>query len=108
LEPTLAANGYAGETFYSFGEAEPLRERIDAGMPVITWLGYWGDTGVTLEDEGTYTVAAGMHVVVVYGYDAGGVHVSNPARGTYEYFAWADFLTMWSVLDGMALAVAPA
>jgi LysM repeat protein len=108
LVPTLEANGFAAEVFYGGGDPEALRARIDIGKPVVTWLGYWGDTGVTLEDEGVYTVAAGMHVVVAYGYDEGGVHVSNPARGTYEYFPWAEFSAMWQVLDGMGLAVAPA
>lgn len=90
------------------GDPAALRARLDRGQPVLTWLGYWGDTGVVLEDEGVYTVAAGMHVVVAYGYDEWGVHVSNPGRGTYDSYAWADFAAMWSVLDGMALAVSPA
>jgi LysM repeat protein len=108
LVPVLNASGYEAEVFYSGGDPDALRARLDAGRPVLTWLGYWGDTGVTFEDEGTYTVAAGMHVVVAYGYDDWGVHVSNPADGGYEYYPWADFGAMWSVLDGMGLAVAPA
>jgi uncharacterized protein YvpB len=107
LVPTLNGNGFAADVFYSFGDPAPLQARLDAGLPVLTWLGFWGDTGFTLDDEGVYTVAAGMHVVVVYGYDAGGVHVSNPGRGSYDYYGWDDFIAMWSVLDGMSLAVAP-
>ena len=107
LAPVLEAHGFAADIFYTFGDPEPLRQRLAAGRPVATWLGLWGDTAVTLEDEGVYTVAAGAHVVVAYGYDEGGVHVSNPARGEYGYYAWDDFIAMWSVLDGMSMAVAP-
>jgi hypothetical protein len=76
-------------------------------MPILTWLGYFGDTAWQQEDEGSYLLAPGMHVVVVYGYDEGGVYVSNPGRGSYDYYGWGDFLSMWQVLDGMALGVAP-
>ena len=108
LEPVLRANGFAAETFYGMGEAQPLRDRLDRGQPVLVWLGLWGDTAQTLWDDGRYTVAAGAHVVTAYGYDAWGVYVSDPATGTYRSWAWADFLWMWQVLDGMALAIARA
>jgi LysM repeat protein/uncharacterized protein YvpB len=107
LVPTLNEFGYIGDVFYSGGDASALTARLDAGMPVLTWLGYFGDTGWMQEDEGSYLVAPGMHVVVAYGYDDGGVYVSNPGRGIHNYYAWGDFLAMWSVLDGMALGVAP-
>jgi len=108
MAPTLQANGFVADVFYAGGDASALTARLDGGMPVAVWLGYWGDTGVTMEDAGTYEVVPGMHVVVAYGYDEGGVHVSDPGTGTYRYFTWGDFMTMWSVLDGMALGVAPA
>ena len=103
---TLNEFGFVGDVFYG-GEASSLTSRIDAGMPVLTWLGYFGDTSWLQEDEGTYLLAPGLHVVTVYGYDDSGVYVSNPGRGNFDYYAWGDFLNMWSVLDGMALAVAP-
>ena len=106
LVPTLNEFGFMADVFYG-GDASALTERLDDGMPVITWLGYFGDTGWVQEDEGAYLLAPGMHVVTVYGYDEGGVYVSNPGRGILDYYAWGDFLSMWSVLDGMALAVAP-
>jgi LysM repeat protein len=106
LAPTLNEFGYIGDVFYG-GDASSLTARIDAGMPVLTWLGYFGDTAWLQEDEGSYQLAPGMHVVTVYGYDDWGVYLSNPGSGTYDYYAWGDFLSMWSVLDGMALAVAP-
>ena len=70
-------------------------------------LGYFGHTGWQQSDEGTYLLAPGMHVVTVYGYDDGGVYLVNPGRGNYDYYAWGDFLDKWSVIDGMAMAVAP-
>ena len=107
LVPTLNEFGFAGDVFYSGGDAAALTARLDAGEPVLTWLGYFGDTAWLQEDEGAYLLAPGMHVVVAYGYDEGGVYVSNPGRGSYGYYPWADFLAMWQVLDGMALGVAP-
>ncbi len=106
LAPTLNEFGFIADVFYG-GDAASLTARIDAGMPVMTWLGYFGDTAWVQEDEGAYLLAPGLHVVTVYGYDDGGVYVSNPGRGNFDYYAWGDFLSMWSVLDGMALGVAP-
>ncbi|MDF3040437.1 MAG: Peptidoglycan-binding LysM, partial [Thermomicrobiales bacterium] len=106
LVPTLNEFGFIGDVFYG-GDPSSLTARIDAGMPVLTWLGYFGDTAWLQQDEGSYLLSPGLHVVTVYGYDDWGVYVSNPGRGTYDYYAWGDFLSMWSVLDGMALGVAP-
>ena len=106
LVPTLNEFGFMADVFYG-DDASALTARIDAGMPVITWLGYWGNTGWVQEDEGAYLLVPGLHVVTVYGYDDWGVYVSNPGRGNLDYYAWSDFLSMWSVLDGMALAIAP-
>jgi len=107
LVPTLNAYGFTGDVFYSEGDAHALTQRIDAGKPVLTWLGLWGNTAVTLQDEGTYKVAAGAHVVTVYGYNTEGVYASDPARGDYRFYPWDQFMAMWGVLDGMALAVWP-
>jgi uncharacterized protein YvpB/LysM repeat protein len=106
LVPTLNEFGFMADVFYG-GDASALTTRINAGMPVMTWLGYFGDTAWVQEDDGAYLLAPGLHVVTVYGYDDWGVYVSNPGRGNHDYYAWGDFLSMWSVLDGMALAVAP-
>ena len=106
LAPTLNEFGFVADIFYG-ADASSLTSRIDAGMPVMTWLGYFGDTGWVQEDEGSYLLVPGLHVVTVYGYDDWGVYVSNPGRGTFDYYAWDDFLGMWGVLDGMGLAVSP-
>jgi uncharacterized protein YvpB/LysM repeat protein len=108
MAPTLQANGFVADVFYAGGDASELTARLDGGMPVAVWLGYFGDTAVTLEDAGTYSVAPGMHVVVASGYDEGGVYASDPGTGSYRYFGWDEFMAMWGVLDGMALGIAPA
>jgi uncharacterized protein YvpB/LysM repeat protein len=106
MAPTLNDYGFATDIFYGT-DASSLTARLDAGMPVLTWLGYFGDNAWLQEDEGSYLLAPGMHVVTVYGYDDGGVYLVNPGRGTHDHYGWDDFLAMWRVLDGMAMAVAP-
>ncbi len=78
---------------------------ISAGNPVLVWLGLWGDQSVY---EDGYRVVAGMHVLVAYGYDDGGVYLSDPAIGGMKYYDWGTFLWMWGVMDGMGLSVYPA
>ncbi len=108
LVPVLNDHGFAGEVFYSEGATDTLKAHIDAGHPVLVWLGFWGDTRVRLTDEGNYSVASGMHVVTVYGYDSNGVYASDPASGELKFYGWDEFVGMWKVLDGMSLAVYPA
>jgi uncharacterized protein YvpB/LysM repeat protein len=106
LVPTLQEWGFNTDVFYGTSAAD-LTARLDAGMPVITWLGYFGDTGWWQYDAGDYLLAPGMHVVTVYGYDDGGVYLSNPGRGAYDYYDWDTFMQRWGVINGMALAVSP-
>ena len=110
LAPALNYFGYSGEVFYGNGNPAALTSRLDQGLPTLVWLGFWGDTSFVEygADGSAYKLAAGEHVVVAYGYDAGGVYVSDPAIGDYRYFSWDYFLSMWNVLDGMSLAVGPA
>ncbi|MFT4039217.1 MAG: LysM peptidoglycan-binding domain-containing protein [Thermomicrobiales bacterium] len=106
LAPTLQDWGFATDLFYG-STPEELTARLDAGMPVIAWLGYFGETGWQQYDMGEYELVPGMHVVTVYGYDEGGVYLANPGRGEYDYYDWDTFMQRWHALDGMALAVAP-
>ncbi len=110
LVPALNAYGFSGDAFYGQGDAGALTSRLDSGQPTLVWLGYWGDTSFyESTDDGTaFKLASGEHVVVAYGYDADGVYASDPASGTTRFYGWDYFLSMWSVLDGMALAVSPA
>ncbi len=107
LVPVLNDWGFNGEVMYTFGDTGPLIEHLDAGHPVVTWLGFWGDTRERLTDDGSYSVFAGMHVVTVYDYDDEGVWVMDPAKGTKVQYSWDFFIQMWSVIDGMSLAVYP-
>ena len=45
--------------------------------------------------------------LTVSGYDANGVYVMDPAKGTTDFYDWATFQELWSVVDGMGLAVYP-
>lgn len=108
LVPTLNSYGFAADVFYSEGDTSGLTAHIDAGHPVVVWLGLWGDTRERLADEGEYSVASGMHVMTVYGYSDDGVYLVDPATGGTKYYDWATFVGIWSVLDGMSMAVYPA
>ncbi|MFT4040904.1 MAG: C39 family peptidase [Thermomicrobiales bacterium] len=110
LAPAIRNFGFWAEEFYAQGDFAALTNRIDAGSPVIVWLGLWGDTSFYdyTSDGSRYKLASGMHVVVAYGYDSGGVWVSDPAHGTKHYYDWGTFMTYWNVMDGMGLAVGPA
>jgi uncharacterized protein YvpB len=106
----LADFGFAGEVLYGQGDASVLTDHLNAGKPVVVWLGLWGDQSFyAYADDGTpFKLTPGYHVVVAYGYDANGVYVSDPAKGDYGFYDWGTFMTDWNVLDDMALAVAPA
>jgi uncharacterized protein YvpB len=101
----LAQYGFVGEVAYTYGDPTWLINQIDNGNPTLVWLGMWGDQSVY---EDGYRVVAGMHVMVAYGYDDGGVYLSDPASGASRFYDWGTFQWMWSVLDGMGLSVYPA
>jgi uncharacterized protein YvpB len=105
LVPALAQFGFTGTAFY--GGRGDLTAQIDQGRPTIVWLGLWGDTSFdAYTADGTpYQLTAGMHVMVAYGYDAGGVYLSDPGNGGLRYYDWGTFEWMWGVMDGMALGV---
>lgn len=109
LVAPLAEFGFAGEVIYARDNPWTLRERLDAGVPVIVWLGMWGDLSfVEYADDGTpFRLTPGYHVVVAHGYDEWSVNISDPAPGAYTSYDWDTFQYYWNVLDGMALAVAP-
>ena len=109
LVAPLAQFGFWSEVFYGQGDPWQLKAFLDDGVPVIVWLGLWGDQSFYeyTADGVPYKLTPGYHVVVVHGYDGSGVNVSDPAKGAYNYYPWGDFMWMWSVLDGMSLAVAP-
>ena len=115
LVPVLSGAGFASEVMYTGGDTAPLTAQLDTaplitaqldtGRPVLVWLGFWGDTRETLTDQDTYAVFAGMHVVTVHAYDDAGIYVSDPSSDTYDFHSWDAFVGMWSVIDGMSLAI---
>jgi uncharacterized protein YvpB len=109
LSWALAQFGYVGDAFYGVGDTTTITSRLDNGWPVVVWLAMWGDQSFRAEYDGqSFTLVPGMHVMVAYGYDNDGIYLSDPGSGTYRFYDWGTFVSMWSVLDGMALAVYPA
>jgi uncharacterized protein YvpB len=104
LSWALAQYGFVGEVAYTHGDPTWLINEINAGNPTIVWLGMWGDQSVY---EDGYRVVAGMHVMVAYGYDDGGVYLSDPATGGSRYYDWGTFECRWGVMDGKSLSVYP-
>lgn len=107
LVPLLNARGYVGEVSYD-PRAETLMAQLDTGAPVVVWISTRGETGFYETDEtGTYRLVPYEHVVVAYGYDSGGVYISDPGNGSLTYYSWDWFLPAWSLMDGMALTIHP-
>ncbi|MDQ3442923.1 MAG: C39 family peptidase, partial [Chloroflexota bacterium] len=106
LVPALGQFGFSANAFYG-GRAD-LTAQLDMGRPTLVWIGVRGDEYSFYEytaDGARYQLTQYMHVVVVYGYDEGGVHISDPGNGSLSYMDWGTFEWMWGVMDGMALAV---
>lgn len=109
LVAPLAALGFWSQPFYGQGDAWQLKQFLSDGVPVLVWLGLWGDLSfMEYADSTSYQLVPGMHVVVARGFDESGVYVSDPANGTYKSFPWGDFMWAWNVLGGMALGVGPS
>ena len=70
----LAELGFRGEAFYAQGDSNSLERYLANGVPVLLWLGIWGDQShYEYADDGTpYKINPGYHVVVAYGYDESG------------------------------------
>ncbi|HEU0163870.1 MAG TPA: LysM peptidoglycan-binding domain-containing protein [Thermomicrobiales bacterium] len=108
LTSTLSDYGFASDIFYGEGDTTQLKAELDAGHPVLTWIAMQGNTREQFNDDGTYVVVPGDHVMVAYGYDDSGIYLSDPAHGEYTYYTWDDFVYMWKIMDGMSMAVYPA
>ncbi len=107
LAPALSQFGFKGHLFYGAGSSAELTDSIDMGRPTLVWLGLAGDTSFDdyAADGTRFQLTPYMHVMVAYGYDDGGVYLSDPGTGEYKYYSWGDFMWMWNVMDGMALGV---
>ncbi len=107
LVPALSHFGFTGHVFYGAGSNDQLIASLDLGMPTLVWLGLGGDTSFdAYTSDGTrFQLTPYMHVMVAYGYDDGGVYLSDPGTGTYKYYDWGTFMSMWNIMDSMALGV---
>jgi uncharacterized protein YvpB len=109
LAAALPSFGFAGDAFYGAGDTSALTSYLDNGVPVVVWVALWGDLSERLDsDAGSFTVTAGMHVMVAYDYDSDNIYLSDPGSGGLVAYSWGSFLDKWNVLDGMSLAVYPA
>lgn len=107
LASGLAQLGIASDAFYG-STREDLTRELDQGRPVVVWLGLWGDGGTFhdyMPDETRFQLTTGMHVMVAYGYDDTGVLITDPGTAVYKHYEWATYLSMWEVMDGMALSI---
>jgi uncharacterized protein YvpB len=107
LTPALQNVGFNGTVFYGAGDTGELTAAIDRGEPTLVWIGMNGDLSHYdyASDGSRFQLTQYMHVMVVYGYDDGGVYLSDPGTGTFKYYDWGTFMWMWDVMDGMALSV---
>lgn len=110
LSAMLANYGFIGEEFYTMGDPQELKERIDRGQPVLVWM-----TSNAAPQNRFYEWHQGerfalvpqQHVVVAYGYDEDSIHVADPGTGQYGAYGWNEFINSWSTFDGMSMAVYP-
>ncbi len=108
LADALAAYGFTADPFYADGDRSALTSRIDAGLPVVVWVTFnleIQDRIIVDSDLGRYSLVAGQHAVLVYGYDDEGVRVMDVSTGSSAIWNWDDFMASWSLFDGMGLAI---
>jgi uncharacterized protein YvpB len=109
LAAVLPQFGYVGDVFYGGNSGIQMMEYLDQGIPVVVWLGLWGDTSFQETAGGsTFTLLPGLHVMVAYAYDEKNVYLSDPGTAGLIAYNWTDFRNMYGILDGMSLAVYPA
>lgn len=105
----LLARGFAHS--YTF-KADPtlLKEAIGADHPVVVWITGTYSPMPRYEEESDgeqYLLVPYEHAVTVFGYSEAGVKIMDPAYPAEYDVSWDTFMTAWSQLDGMALAIAP-
>ncbi len=91
-----------------YGDREDLERDLRAGRPVVVWLGMRGEgySHDQWDAEGDrYQLTTYMHVMTAYGFDDEGVYLTDPGTAVWRFYAWDEYLAMWDVMDGMALAV---
>jgi uncharacterized protein YvpB/prefoldin subunit 5 len=106
VKAVLDANGLSALPVS--GGLDGIRAAIARGNPVIAWVTYQltAATPVVQTIGGAQvTLVPNQHVVVVTGYDAGGVTANDPWTGQEAYYPAADFERAMSYFGDMALEV---
>jgi len=91
------------------GGLEGIKSAVVAGNPVIVWVTYNclpSTPTTTLIDGREVTLVPNQHVVVVTGFDAGGVWANDPWDGQEDYYATGEFVRAMGYFGDMALEVA--
>jgi uncharacterized protein YvpB/HAMP domain-containing protein len=91
------------------GGLEGIKSAIVAGNPVIAWVTYNclpSTPTTTLIDGQEVTLVPNQHVLVVTGFDAGGVWANDPWDGQEDYYATGEFVRAMGYFGDMALEVA--
>jgi LysM repeat protein len=110
LSAMLANYGFIGDEFYTMGDPQELKERIDRGQPVLVWMTSNAapqNRFYEWHQGERYALVPQQHVVVAYGYDEDSLHVADPASGQYLTYSWNEFISSWSTFDGMSMAIYP-
>ena len=108
LVPVLERHGYDATVFY--GGVDRLKAYLRSGNPVVVWLTSHSDVrrpvAATANGQ-SFTLVAGEHAVVVYGFNDYGVRLMDVGDGNYYNTGWDSFLRRWGYLDQMALVITP-
>jgi uncharacterized protein YvpB len=87
-----------------------IRAAVARGNPVIAWVTYnllHANPVETTIDGQSVTLVPNQHVVVVTGYDDGGVWANDPYTGEEVRYLAAEFERGMSYFSDMAIEVAP-
>ena len=109
-EPIMAVlNDHGLRATLVQGGLDGIKATIARGNPVIAWVTYncVVSTPVTMNIAGQkVTLVPYQHVVVVTGYDGGGIWANDPYDGLEDYYTLADFERAMSYFGDMAVEVA--
>jgi uncharacterized protein YvpB len=93
-----------------YGDRADLERHLRDGHPTVVWLGMRGE-GYSADhwdsDGDRYQLTTYMHVMTAYGFDESGVYLTDPGTAVWRHYSWDEFMTMWNVMDGMALSILP-
>jgi LysM repeat protein len=110
LSTMLSNYGFIGDEFYTMGDPQELKERIDRGQPVLVWM----TSNATPQNRfyewhqgERFALVPQQMVAVAYGYDNDSIHIADPGTGQNLTYSWTEFINSWSTFDGMSMAVYP-